>query len=576
MPVNLPSHGHGQGWTDLNFLIPELVEYLDYKLGVYHAEIGDFGSAGAAEFHLRRTLDRPFATVASGANGLARFAGGASSRVRGGDLLVGGEAKAYDGPWVLAERVRKFSGLARYSWERGTSRFSVLGMAYRNRWNSNDQVPAGAVRSGAIDRFGQIDSTDGGASARYSLSGSWRRVGRRAVQQVQLFGIRSELDLASNFTYFLNDPVRGDQFAQVDRRTIVGGSATHAQQVQTLGVAHAVTAGVQTRTDLIDGLGLYLTERRVRHTTVREDRVRQTAAGLFVEAESRWRPWLRSVLGVRGDGYAFAVRSDRAENSGDRRAAIVSPKASLVFTPSPRAELYLSGGYGFHSNDARGTTITVDPASGAPAERVDPLVRSRGAEVGVRATAVPGLRSTLTAWALELDSELLFVGDAGATEPSSASRRLGVTVANFYRPIPTLSFDADVSFARARLLDGSGAASRIPGAIERVVAGGVVWSPVARGALGALRVRHFGSYPLVEDNAVRARAATLLNAEAGYQFASGTRLQATVLNLANAPADDIQYFYASRLRGGPAGGVGDVHSHPVEPRQVRLSLGWRF
>ncbi|HYW08859.1 MAG TPA: TonB-dependent receptor, partial [Longimicrobium sp.] len=576
MPLNMPSHGHGQGWTDLNFLTPELVEGIDYRLGVYHAELGDFGSAGGAEFHLVRRLERPFATVSVGQNGLARLAGGGSARVGRGELLVGGEAKAYDGAYDLPEGVRKFSGIARYSWERGPSRFSLLAMAYRNRWNSNDQVPLRAVESGLISRLGQIDSTDGGNSHRFSVSGSWRRGGGNTADEVQLFGIHSDLDLYSNFTYFLDDPERGDQFNQKDRRVIVGGNATRARPLQALGVAHVVRAGVQARADIIDGLELHRTVARARHGTIRDDRVRQSSAGVFVEAESRWRPWFRSVLGVRGDGYGFRVTSDRAENSGRRAAAIVSPKASLVFTPSPAAEVYVSGGFGFHSNDARGTTITTDPVSGDPARRVDPLVRSRGGEVGVRAAMVPGLRTTLSAWALRLDSELLFVGDAGATEPTVASRRRGVTLANFYRPLPQLSLDADLSVADARFRGVASGEDRIPGALESVVAGGVAWSPLGHGAFGALRLRYFGAYPLTEDNSVRARVSSLVNADAGYQLRSGTRLQATVLNLLNGRADDIQYFYASRLPGEPAEGVENLHFHPVEPRQLRLSLQWAF
>jgi hypothetical protein len=575
MPVNMPTHGHGQGYTDLNFVIPEFVEYLDYRLGVYHAELGDFGSAGGAELHLVRALDRPFATLGAGQNGLARLAGGGSAQVGPGSLLLGGEARAYDGPWEQPQDLRKLTGIARYSWDRGPSRFSVLGLAYRNRWNATDQIPERAVRSGLIGRLGQVDETDGGEAERFSLSGEWTRTGASYVQEVELFGIRSGLDLYSNFAFFLDDPVRGDQFHQEDRRTVAGLNARHAQNVRGLGAAHTLTAGVQGRADFIGGLGLHRTAAQTRLGTVRQDEVRQTGTGVYLEAESRWRPWLRSVLGVRGDGYTFRVDSDTPENSGTRRAGIVSPKASLVLAPSRRTELYLSGGYGFHSNDARGTTITTDPATGEPAARVDPLVRSRGAEVGLRASPLRGLRSTLTAWALELDSELLFVGDAGATEPSARSERSGVTWANFYRPHPSLSLDADVSFARARLADVPAEENRIPGALENVVAAGIAWSP-PRGALGALRLRHFGAYPLIEDNSVRADPATLLNAEVGWLFGSGVRLEAVVLNLLDSDAADIQYFYASRLPGEPEEGIEDVHFHPVEPRQVRVSLQWVF
>ena len=186
MPINMPTHAHGQGYTDLNFLIPETVDYIDYRLGVYHADIGDFGSAGGAELRLVRKLDRPFATAESGANGLARVALGVTSRVGGGDLLFAGDVKSYDGPWVLAEKTRKASGLARYSWEHDASRFSLLGMAYQNRWSSTDQIPDRAVTDGLISRFGGIDDSDGGRTQRYSLSGSWNHLGAKSTQAVQL------------------------------------------------------------------------------------------------------------------------------------------------------------------------------------------------------------------------------------------------------------------------------------------------------------------------------------------------------------------------------------------------------
>jgi hypothetical protein len=268
------------------------------------------------------------------------------------------------------------------------------------------------------------------------------------------------------------------------------------------------------------------------------------------------------------------VDANLARNSGHRSAAIVSPKASLIVTPNPRLELYLSGGLSFHSNDARGTTITVNPETGEPADQVDPLVRSRGAEIGVRTTPLPGLRSTLTLWGLNLDSELLFVGDAGITEPSAASRRRGITLANFFRPIPELAFDFDVSFARARFSGVAAGEDRIPGALENVVTAGATWGSIGSGPFGALRMRHFGSYPLIEDNSVRATATTLFNADAGWLLGSGIRLQLSVLNLLNARESDIQYYYASRLPGEPAAGVADIHFHPAEPRQVRASIGW--
>ncbi|MFN8651479.1 MAG: TonB-dependent receptor [Gemmatimonadales bacterium] len=573
MPVNAPTHAHGQGYTDINFLIPELVDYIDYRLGVYHAEVGDFGSAGGAQFRLAKTLARPFVTSSAGAHNLRRVAAGGSWKAGSGTLLLAGEGKGYDGPWRLDEDLRKLSGMARYSWERGASSFSLLGLAYHNRWNSSDQIPLRAVTDGSISRFGNIDNSDGGHTQRYSLSGSWRHLGGNSVQEAELFGIYSDLDLFSNFSFFLGDSINGDQFNQHEQRVVLGGNVRHTQPVSALGVAHVVKLGVQGRADFINGLGLFQTRRRERIGTVRQDDIRETGSGVYLELGSRWGSRFRTELGARADLYTFHVASDLAANSGRRTAGIVSPKASLIVALSPSAEAYLSGGLGFHSNDARGTTIRVDPATGDPASRVDPLVRSRGAELGVRVTPVPQWRSTFALWALNLNSELLFVGDGGATEPTNASHRAGVTWANFYRPLPQLSLDLDVSLARARLTGVAKGQDRIPGALENVVAAGITWTAERRGPFAALRVRHFGSYPLSEDNRVRARSATMLNADAGF-LVSRIRVTASVLNLLDSKASDIQYYYASRLPGEPAGGVDDVHFHPVEPRQLRITLGW--
>lgn len=576
MPLNMPTHGHGQGYTDLNFLIAEFIDHVDYRLGVYHPEVGDFGSAGGAEFHLASKLDRPFLSATYGQNALARVAGGTSLALATGTLLVGGEAKTYDGPWQLPEKVRKLDGILRYTTGVPTSQFSLLALAYHNRWNSSDQIPLRAVEEGLISRFGQLDSTDGGITQRYSLSGSYRHVGGRSSQLIQAYGVYSDLSLFSDFTFFLDNPAKGDQFSQTDHRTIVGANATHTQGVEALGVSHTLTLGLQTRADIINGVGLYHTQDRVRYATVRSDDVRETGSGLFASAESRWTSKCRSTLGMRGDFYTFDVASNNIENSGNRAAAILSPKASFAYAPTTATELYVSGGFGFHSNDARGTTITVDPSTGERVSRVDPLVRSRGGELGLRTSFTDGLRTTFSAWTLNLDSELLFTGDAGITEPFAASERRGLTLANFYRPFRWVAIDADASVAHAKFTGVAEDESHIPGALENVVAAGVTLNPEAHGLSSSIRLRHFGSYPLIEDNSLRAQASNLVNAEIGYQVARGTRIQLSVLNALNTAADDIQYAYASRLRGETSDGVDDVHFHPAEPRQLRVSIAHRF
>ena len=571
MPINMPTHAHGQGYTDLNFLIPDAIDYVEYKLGVYYAGIGDFGSAGGADIWLPEVYPRPFLRLDAGSYSYLRLVGAGSTTVGPGVLSLAGEARGYDGPWDIPQNLQKLSGIARYTWHTTAHEFTVLGMGYRNSWDGSDQIPERAVAAGVIDRFGQVDSTLGGITHRFSLSGRWRHVGNTSVQALDLYGIYYDLDLYSNFTYFLDDPVTGDQLNQVDNRVIVGANFRHSQEGRLFGRPTLYTAGLQTRADFINDLGLYNAQRRQRVRTIRVDDVIEWGNGLYITAESRWTEKFRTLLGLRGDFYLFDVTSDNPLNSGDATDAILTPKLSLMFGPWGSTELYLSGGFGFHSNDARGTTQKIDPKTGEPVSAVNPLVLSRGAELGVRSTPVENWRTTLTAWALELDSELLFVGDAGTTEPTERSRRFGVTWTNFYRPTPMLSMDFDVALVHARF--ATEPEDYIPGAMETVLAAGVMWDAIGRGVFGAVRLRHFGAYPLIEDNSIRARPATLLNATLGYRF-SGARLGLSVLNILGATASDIEYFYASRGRSEPPDGVDDIHFKTVEPRTVRFSVSW--
>ena len=573
MPLNLPTHGHGHGYTDLNPLIPEFVDHLEYKLGPMYAELGDFGSAGGATLHLTRALPKPVASLETGAYGFRRTVLGAGATVGRSRWLIGGEAKRYDGPWEQPQRLGKFSGLARWTWTGSRDEISVLALGYANRWNATDQVPTRAVASGAIGRFGQIDSTLGGDAQRQSLSMAWTRTQRQGKLTVDAFAVQHDLNLFSNFTYFLDNAARGDQINQTDRRTVGGVNAELTRVSIVSGVAHLLRTGVQLRGDDI-AVGLYRSDARVRGDTVRRDNIEQGSLGGYASLESQWRPRLRTVLGVRQDGYAFRVRSHDTRNSGSRLAAIGSPKASFIFTPINGTELYLGAGLGFHSNDARGTTIRFDPLSGDSATQVSPLVRSRAAEFGVRSSRGEWLRTTASVWALDLDSELLFVGDAGTTEALGRTRRVGVTMANYWKPVRTLAVDTDVSFTQARFADVGSTADRIPRALERVITAGATWEPLP-GVHAVARVRHFGASALIEDNSVRGTPTTLLNLSVGGSV-RGTRLTASVLNAGNARTNDVQYFYASRLAGETGSGVADVHAHPVEPRMLRLGISRGF
>jgi hypothetical protein len=574
MPVNMPTHAHGQGYSDLNFLIPELVDRIEYRKGTYYPEEGDFSAAGAADVRYRRRLDSPFVTVSGGQAGFRRGVAGASPAVAGGDLLIAGEYSHNDGPWVLMEGYRTVGGLVKYSHGDAEHGYSVEALGYDAHWHSTDQIPLRAVQSGEISRFGAIDPTDGGRTHRYSLSGEWWGKAGPGQLRAIVYGIGYQLDLTSNFTYD-TDPVHGDQFEQYDQRRVGGGSLAYGQPLSLLGVDGELHAGVQVRSDNISPVGLYRSQHAVRYATVRQDQARQTSVGAYLSDSVHWAPWFRTDLGVRADHFDFRVASSLALNSGTARDSIASPKLTLAFGPWAKTEYFLNLGRGFHSNDARGTTITVDPHDGvAPVDRVNPLVRALGGEIGFRSAAIPHLQLAGSLWTLKLDSELLFSGDGGATEPGRASRRSGIELGLFYSPVDWIVIDADLAWTHARFTDPGPVGDRIPNAVEGVASMGVTLNRET-GWFGGTRFRYLGPAPLIDDNSVRAAATFIVNIEGGYHFSKGLSAVVTVFNALDRKDNDITYYYASQLQGEPAP-VGDIHFHPVEPRTVRAALTLRF
>jgi len=584
MPVNLPTNGHGQGYTDLNFMVPELVKTVNYKKGVYYADEGDFASAGAADLEYFDVLPRGLAQVEAGMDNYYRALVADSAPVGSGNLLYAGEFIYNDGPWDHPDGLLK--GNLYLSYSQGDERrgWKVTGMAYKADWDSTDQVARRAVDEGIISRFGTLDPTDGGNSQRYSISGEWHRATANGMTRVLAYGYYYDLDLFSNFTYFLDDPVNGDQFQQSDNRWVNGVRASHTWVSTVAGILTDNTVGLQFRNDVIR-VGLFDTVHRERINTTRTDDVIETSVAPYFETREQWTSWFRTIAGLRVDVFNFNVDSNLSENSGNETDAIASPKLSLIFGPWADTEGYLNGGLGFHSNDARGTTTTVNPEGGTPGdpasrlEPVDPLVRTYGAEVGTRTTWIPNLHSTLAFWWLHIDSELLFIGDAGTTEASRPSTRYGIEWANFYTLTDWLSLDADFAFTHARFTDDDPAGDHIPGAPNIVIASGLTVDDF-HGFFGSFRVRYFGERPLIEDDSVTSDPTFLTSLQLGYQFNETWSVRADIFNLFDRDDSDIDYYYASRRRGEPPGpdegGYNDIHFHPVEPITARFAVTARF
>ena len=581
MPLNMRTHAHGQGYTDLNIVIPELVQSLEYYKGTYTARNGDLSSAGSADFHLYDVLPNGFATAEFGENNYYRGVIGNTFQIgeggKGGHLTLAGEYSHYDGPWTLPENYNRWNGFARYSSGDASDGFSLTLMGYHGKWTSSDQIAQRAVDSGLVGRFGSLDASTGGNSSRYSLQFHWQHDDGNALTKVNLYGIYYRLDLFSDFTYFLNDPVNGDQFEQAEKRYIIGGDISRTWDKRSFfGHEASLTLGLQTRHDIINGIGLYNTVNRQRIRTVRQDDVLESSAGLYAEGTVKWTPWLRTVTGLRGDGFLYDVSANTAGNSGDRLAAIISPKITAILGPWKKTELYLNFGTGFHSNDARGVNTTTDPSTGETVARVNPLVRTIGSEVGVRTQLIPKVTATLAAWWLDSDSELTYQGDAGTNSAGPASRRLGLEAAIYWAPKDWLVFDTEVAVTRARFRHSVGA-DRIPDSVPWIVSGGFTLGAQGQqpGWFSGVRVRAFGPRPLKEDNSVKGKTTFTVNANVGYR----TKHWETALecvNLFNRRDNDIEYHYTSRLAGEPDGGTDDTHFHPAEPRMFRGRVTYKW
>ena len=629
MPLNLPSHAHGEGYSDMNIVIPELVERTDFQKGPYYANVGNYGSAGSANVVFYKALPENFFQVEGGMYGYGRAVFGVSQKLGSGNLLFGGEAYYDDGPWTHPDGYARFNGLLTWSQGDDAKGFSITARGYHGKWNSSDQIPVTATP--LVGFFGALNPTDGGNSQRYSLQAEWHRETARSKTKITVYGFYYDLDLFSDFTYYLDDPVKGDQFEQQDRRWVTGFDARHTIFSQWFGHKVENTFGLQVRNDWVHN-GLYRTENRVR--TDKNDinacdddpidacnanpnlvavlpadtdvnKFTDTMIGFYVENKIQWADKFRTVLAVRGDealydvtnltpGYVAAelpgapVINFAAANSGTANKFLPSPKASLIFGPWAKTEVYVQGGFGFHSNDARGATQTMQPISPdnpfpTATARIPALVPTKGTEVGVRTSAFSHLQSTLSLWYLHSESELQQDGDTGGTVASlNPSNRYGVEWANYYTPLEHWAFDFDLADSRAffTAIDAADAApnspggTRVPEAVGLVASAGATMHEYKRFS-ASLRLRAFGPRDLTSDGIYRSSATVLLNAEVRYRINKKWSFVVEALNLLNRKDHDIDYAYTSRITPTAEAAFTDVF-HPVEPFQMRFGLRRTF
>ena len=611
VPINLPSHAHGQGYTDLNWLIPETVSGLEVRKGPYFADVGDFASAGDLHVSVRDSVPQNIESVTVGSFGYDRFLSLGSTKAGGGSLLYAGEFDTYNGPWTTPNDVRKFSGLLRYSQGTATDGFSATAMAYTNTWNSTDQVALRALTTGQIGLYGALDPTDGGDTSRFALSARMAETLDDGSWKANAYLVKQELDLFNNYTYHLDDATNGDngdQFHQHDDRVYGGVGASRTIDGSLFDRPTETVFGVQSRYDDID-LGLSNTVQRQLLSNILVDRVDEGNAGIYAENTVHWTDWLRSTAGWRGDYFGASVNSTlQPANSGNIQGAIGSPKFTVTFGPFDKTELFVGAGMGYHSNDARSTTVTEVPGDPTTPEGASPLlVRSRGAEVGLRTKVIPNLDSSISLFYLHQDSELFFDGDTGDTTAGLPSQRTGIEITNDYRLQSWFHIDGDIALSRARFLGfdttqealyqslagypqaqiGNAPGNYVYNAPWMVASAGITLGEKT-GWFGALRWRYISSRPLTEDGVFQSPPSNLFNGAVGYRFDNGWSIRLDAINLLNSTTDNATYAYGSLLTtdalytmcksGAPppaavcANGVMDYVYHPIEPLSFRLTL----
>ena len=665
MPLNLPSHAHGEGYSDMNTVIPEFVKRVDFEKGPYYANVGNFSSAANAHVEFFKTLPENFFKVEGGTHTYGRAVFGASQKLGSGNLLYGAEETYYDGPWKHPDAYNKINGLLTYSRGDDADGVSITARAYHGKWNSSDQIPVAAQVNPTpstpygVGYFGTLNPTDGGHSQRYSLQGGWHHQGTNSESRIAAYVFYYDMNLFSDFTYYLVDHNRGDQFEQQDRRWVGGFDAHHTVFSTWFGRKMANTFGLQLRNDWINN-GLYQTENRMRTIktyysatgisfndticntytstvsisvdgytpttfpsacpvlppTTERDNFTDMIGSAYVENKIQWANKSRSVVALRGDDEKFVVTSlaytasVNAANSGSATKFLPSPKASLIFGPWANIEFYLQGGFGFHSNDGRGATQTVQPVSpdnpypNTLNAKITPLVQTKGGEIGVRTVAVPHLQSTLALWYLRSNSELLQDGDTGGTSASEqSSNRYGLEWANYYTPTEHSAVDFDISDSRAQFtqidpddatqyvtnssitINGNPVGSfyaqqsdpggkLVPEAVRVVISSGITLHDY-KGFSSSLRLRYFGPRDLTSDGLYQSSQTVLLNGEVGYQFFKKWHVTAEFLNMLDRRDADIDYAYVYQIAPTAAPGFGRVN-HPTEPFLVRFGLGRTF
>ncbi len=551
LPLNMVSHGHGQGYADSNFVIPELIERVEVQKGPYFVEQGDFANAGSVDL-VTRDRGESFVSFGGGSFDTLRSVAIAAPTVSDHFRpLLAIEAMQTNGPFENPERFKKYNLYSKITYDiDANSSLSLAASAYSGTWRASGQLPSRAVRDGRVGFFGTLDPTEGGSTSRENLYVTYKhRPSSQSEFKALAYLTRYDFKLFSNFTFLSRDPINGDQIEQSDNRSIVGTRASYRWLKQWGGILFDSTVGGSSRSDDIRN-GLGYTRARERLQTVVDADIAQSSVGAYFKEEVQLAPWLRLVGGLRTDHFKFRVDDNLANlavpgesTSGIRGAVRTNPKASVIVSPTRNLDLFMNFGKGFHSNDARGVVRRVDA--------VTPLTTTLGYEVGAR-TRLLNRRLELAAalWGLDIASETVWVGDEGTTEASGATRRVGVEVEGRWEILPWLFADLDVTATNAKFRENAGNGNAIALAPRLTMSGGI--SALHRsGVRGALRGLYIAERPATEDNFLRAEAITLIDAFAAYRWRA-FEVSLTIENVINRRYKAAQFATVTRLPGEPS------------------------
>jgi outer membrane receptor protein involved in Fe transport len=589
VPVNMVSHGHGQGYSDFNFLIPELVVGLDAFKGPHYADLGDFATAGAVNLRLAEAFDESFAAYTLGQYGVMRGLAVESPKLaEGWRAVLAAELYQQDGPFENEEDLQRINLFARVSRDLQRGKLTFTWMSYGSGWKGSGQIPARAVcgesepgdvppqRFGqpCIDRFGFVDPTEGGSTQRHLASAAYSAAWRDTDLTAMLYLMSYRFSLYSNFTFFRDDALRGDQIEQTDDRLVTGTDVRFRQHVHYGAAKFTTTLGVQARKDAID-TALHHDQARARIEARVSARIGETELGAFVQEDARLTPYLRFIVGVRADRIDVAVDDRLPESSsappdasGTQGAMRVSPKWTAIVSPAPELDLFAHYGRGFHSNDARSAVLARSSRS--------LMTTARGYEVGARLRPLRQLELSAAAFLLDLDSELVWSGDEGTTEPSGATRRYGVELGARYRVSNWLFADIDATLTRPEFRSETGGGRAVPLAPRRTLTAGIGVRPEIGDytPFGSLRLKSLGDRPLTEDESLIADGFTVVDLSAGLRW-KNLELAADVQNLLDTEWREVVFASESRLAYEPAPVTG-VHYTPGWPRTVmgRAALYW--